>query len=160
MSLLIVGKKANGGVRPIAISESFYKLTTMYAISLVKDALPGVFEPIQFGVGAPGGPERAAHILQAGLESDPESILLKCDIRNAFNERKRAGILAELYKVDVLKPLWSLSYFAYKQSSPLLILRNGVYVDAISCQRREFAPALSAILFRVLCAPQSKEENP
>ena len=54
-SLIIAGAKDNGGVRPIAISESFYKLSTMYAISLIADKRPGIFEPIQFGVGATRG---------------------------------------------------------------------------------------------------------
>jgi hypothetical protein len=60
--------KANNGVRPIAISESFYKLATMYAMSLITNTLPMLFEPLQLGVGAVGGTERAVHILQAGLE--------------------------------------------------------------------------------------------
>ena len=119
-SLLIAGAKPNGGVRPIAVSEAFYKLSTMYAISLVGDALPTIFEPIQFGVGAPGGPERAAHIIQAGLESmGPNTILLKCDIQNAFNQRKRSDILSELFKTPSLKPLYRLAHWAYRQSSPL-----------------------------------------
>ena len=109
-SLLIPASKSGGGVRPIAISESFYKLATMYSISLVRDRLPAIFEPIQLGVGAPGGPERAAHLLQAALETmGSRSIALKCDMKNAFNERKREDIISELYKVDSLQPLWRLA---------------------------------------------------
>ena len=121
-SLLIPGAKAGGGVRPIAISESFYKLSTIYAISLVRDSLPGLFEPIQLGVGAKGGSERALHLIQAGLETmSADSILLKCDIRNAVNERKRDQILKELYRTAVLRPLWRLSHWAYKDVSELLV---------------------------------------
>ena len=88
-------------------------------ISLIKDSLPSIFEPIQFGVGVPGGPERAVHIIQAGLECmGTDTILLKCDIRNAFNERKRSDILSELFKIPSLKPLWRLSHWAYKQRPP------------------------------------------
>ena len=56
--LLIPGQKASGGVRPIAISECFYKLATMYAVSLVSGSFPDIFEPVQLGVGAIGGSER------------------------------------------------------------------------------------------------------
>ena len=87
-SLLIPGAKDDGGVRPIAISECFYKLASMYAMALVRDSLPAIFEPIQLGVGAKGG-GRALHVLHAGLETmEPDAVLLKCDLKNAFNERK------------------------------------------------------------------------
>ena len=68
-SLLIPGTKDDGGVRPIAISECFYKLASMYAMALVRDSLPAIFEPMQLGVGAKGGAGRALHVLQAGLET-------------------------------------------------------------------------------------------
>jgi Reverse transcriptase (RNA-dependent DNA polymerase) len=127
-SLLIARAKASGGVRPIAISESFYKLATMYAVSLVKTALPAIFEPIQFGVGAPGGHERAVHLVQAGLETmGDDAILVKCDIRNAFNSRHRSQVLEELFRIDALKPIWSIAFFAYKQSSALLIMEHGMH---------------------------------
>ena len=86
-SLLIPGAKDDGGVRPIAISECFYKLASMYAMALVRDSLPAIFEPIQLGVGAKGGAGRALHVLQAGLETmGPDTILLKCDIKNASGD--------------------------------------------------------------------------
>src|SRR3954465_10389398 len=86
----------DGGVRPVAVSECFYKLASMYSLGSVRESFPELFEPIQLGVGCPGGSERAVHVLRAGLEIFGEdSIVLKCDLRNAFNERKRDQILAE-----------------------------------------------------------------
>jgi len=64
-SLLIPVGKANGGVRPVAVSECFYKLATMYALASVRHTFPSLFEPIQLGVGSPGGPEHAVHVLYA-----------------------------------------------------------------------------------------------
>ena len=51
-SRLIPLHKSGGRVRPIAVNETFYKLATLYAMSLVKPKFPGIFEPIQLGVGA------------------------------------------------------------------------------------------------------------
>jgi hypothetical protein len=77
-SRLIPLGKEGGGVRPIAINETFYKLATHYVLSLVKPILPDIFEPIQLGIGARGGAERAVHLVQTALETmGDETVLLK-----------------------------------------------------------------------------------
>ena len=131
-SLLIPLAKEGGGVRPIAISESFYKLATMYVMSGVKKELGQILEPLQLGVGAKGGPERAVHLVQAGLESmGPQAILLKTDMKNAFNSRRRDQMLSVLFQHDSLKPIWRLAHWAYKDSSDLLVFDKGVYKATI-----------------------------
>ena len=127
-SLLIPVGKANGGVRPVAVSECFYKLATMYALASVRHTFLSLFEPIQLGVGSPGGPERAVHVLRAGVELfGDESIVMKCDVRNAFNERKREQILATLYRNDSLRPIWRIANWAYGSPSDLLVLDRGSF---------------------------------
>ena len=125
-SILIPVSKPGGGVRPIAVSEVFYRLASLYALDLVRDVLPNIFEPIQLGVGSVGGSERAIHLLQAGLATmGPETVILKCDFKNAFNERKREQILSTLFDENSLRPLWRLSHWSYKAPSELLVLDNG-----------------------------------
>ena len=103
----------------------FYRLASIYALDLVRDALPKIFEPIQLGVGSTGGSERAVHLLQAGLATmGPDVVVLKCDFQNAFNERKREQILSALFNQDSLQPLWRLSHWAYRAPSELLVLDN------------------------------------
>ena len=146
-SLLIAAEKEGGGVRPIAVNE--VKLATMYAMNMVKAKLPSIFEPVQLGVGASGGSARAVQLIQAGLESmGPKTILLKCDIRNAFNSRKREQILAELFKQEDLKPIWRLAHWAYKDISSLLVFDNGQYRCTIdSAQGVKQGDCLGAGLF-------------
>jgi len=135
-SLLIPVNKSGGGIRPIAVSEVFYRLACIYALELVRDVLPDVFEPIQLGVGSVGGSERAVHLLQAGLATmGPDAVVLKCDFQNAFNERKREQILHELFSQDRLRPLWRLSHWAYKAPSELLVLDNGNICTSISSEQ-------------------------
>jgi len=147
--LLIPVRKDDGGVRPIAISECFYKLATMYAVNLVSADLPAIFEPIQLGVGAVGGPERAVHIIQSGLETmGADAVLLKCDIKNAFNERKREQILSELFRTETLQPLWRLAHWAYKAPSSMLVFEHGQYRTTImSCQGVKQGDCLGSLLF-------------
>ena len=42
-SILIPVSKPGGGIRPIAVSEVFYRLTSLYALHLVRDLLPKIF---------------------------------------------------------------------------------------------------------------------
>jgi len=59
-STLIAGSKKDAtSVRPIAMGEAFLKLAGHYALSLVKDNLPEVLEPVQLAHSS-GGPEKAA----------------------------------------------------------------------------------------------------
>jgi len=60
--------KSEGGIRPIAVGEVWYKLAASYVMDSVRDSFPALFEPIQMGVGCPGGAEKAANVLRAGLE--------------------------------------------------------------------------------------------
>ena len=62
--LCAVGKPS-GGSRPIAMGEAFYKLSCLYALSLVGPTRTcKALGPIQFAV-SPGGPESALHVLQS-----------------------------------------------------------------------------------------------
>jgi len=128
--------KGDGGIRPIAVGEVWYKLAASYVMDSVRDSFPALFEPIQMGVGCPGGAEKAANVLRAGLEIyGNESILLKCDIRNAFNERKRDQILQELFRHDELRPMWKLAHWSYSTPSPLLVMDHGNYCTTIRSEQ-------------------------
>ena len=54
------------------------------------------FAPIQHGVATEGGAELLAHHLQLLLESHPEWIALKTDVRNAFNGISRDHMLCRV----------------------------------------------------------------
>ena len=62
----------------------------------------------------------------------PETVLLKCDIKNAFNECKRDFILNALFRQDNLRPLWRIAHWAYGQPSSLLVVDRGQFVGEIS----------------------------
>lgn len=61
-------------------------------------------------------------------------MILKTDFRNAFDERRRADILNELFNRDSLRPLWRICHWAYK--APLLIVK--VLYVLPSCPRKVY----------------------
>ena len=84
----------------------------------------------------------------------PEAVLLKCDLKNAFNERKREHILAELYKVQSLQPIWRIAQWAYKDVSELLLFDHGRYCETIlSAEGVKQGDCLGSLLFAVSMQP-------
>jgi hypothetical protein len=128
---IVAGNKGDGGYRPIAMGEVFYKLAGLYSLELVSPHFSPIFEPLQFALSR-GGSARALHILQSAIESGgPGVVALKLDFRNAFNSLKRSVILASLFTNNLLRPLYRLSHWAYKAPSTLLSSFNGTISDPI-----------------------------
>ena len=103
---LHAGKKADGGVRPIAVGETLRRLVGKCCVgdSSIKDAVKQLLEPRQLGVGTRGGAEvltRAATTIVQEHGHDPVMALLQIDSTNAFNPISRDKILLE---VDALLP--------------------------------------------------------
>ena len=97
-SRLVAIAKKDGGVRPIAVGELFYRLIAK--IILRKDFQPSSLATFQLGVQSPGGVEPAIHLLQevvAGKISG-YNYVTALDFKNAFNSVDRlalsTGILA------------------------------------------------------------------
>jgi hypothetical protein len=71
-----------------------------------------------------------------------ETILLKTEIRNAFNSRCRDQMMKVLFEHPELAPIWRMAYWAYKHSSSLLVFENGQYKTTITS-----AQELSRVMF-------------
>ncbi len=149
-SSLLPARKGKDGVRPLAMREAFYKLAGHYCLSLVSDDLPPLFEPLQLAFSR-GGTERAAHLLQARLElGGPDTVLIKTDVRNAFNEIHRSHFMSKLFTKPVLSPVWRLAYWAYSQPSSLFLIDQGKLVDTLlSRDGVQQGDVLSCMLYAV-----------
>ena len=134
----------------LSLGEAFYKLTGHYGLYLVNAKLIHLLEPIQLAH-SPGGPERAAHLLQSRLElGTPGSILLKADFENAFNKLHRSVMLRELFARKDLNTLWRLAHCVYGSPSTLLLLDCGVVHGSLLSQEGvRHACVLAAALFSV-----------
>ena len=86
-------------VRPIAVGETLCHLTGKCLCAAVKCKAAEFFHPHQFGVACPFGTEKIAHGLRRCVEEhwyDTEFVVLKVDLKNAFNLVSRQALLIEV----------------------------------------------------------------
>ena len=104
-----------------------------------------------FSCPAQGGPRSACSSICDAWSS---SIALKTDFKNAFNTRKRSGILSTLFKHSQLGPIWRLSHWAYRSPSTLLGSYQGIISDPIlSAEGVKQGDVLSSFLFSLSVHP-------
>src|SRR6185437_14305045 len=124
-SRLIGLAKVSGGLRPIAIGDSFYRLAALYVLKQCETE--SIFQhSVQYGVGTKGGAERAVHVIRAELDHAPpntDPILITIDIENAFNSRPRSDIARSVFDQtlrDRVGHMWRMFHWAYSSTSALL----------------------------------------
>eukprot|EP00731_Ephydatia_muelleri_P024145 Em0016g416a len=85
-------------IRPIAVGETLRRLTGKCLCAVIKDKASELFHPLQFGVACSAGSEKIIHGLRKCIEDhwdDEDFVVLKVDMRNAFNLVSRQAILDE-----------------------------------------------------------------
>ena len=85
-------------IRPIAVGETIRRLTGKCMCALVKDKASEFFQPLQLGVACHAGAEKVAHALRRCIDEhwmDKDFVVLKVDMRNAFNIVSRQAVLDE-----------------------------------------------------------------
>lgn len=89
-------KKKDGGIRPIAVGCTYRRLTAKICCKAVAATLQDYFQPTQLGFGSKGGCEAAVHSLRTFLHLRRGEVLLKVDIKNAFNSVDRGAMLIQV----------------------------------------------------------------
>ena len=118
---LIAARKKSEGVRPIALSEVFVRLASLYCLRLLPvSILSSSFAPLQLGIGSSNGVELAIHRIQDHIERYPDHTLLSLDYVNGFNSMFRHVMLQRLYAQSGMDVLWRLADFCYGAPSQLL----------------------------------------
>ena len=85
-------------IRPIAVGETLRRLMGKCLCAVIKDKASELFHPLQFGVACSAGSEKIIHGLRKCIEDhwdDEDFVVLKVDMRNAFNLVSRQAILDE-----------------------------------------------------------------
>nr|XP_031857099.1 uncharacterized protein CI109_007545 [Kwoniella shandongensis]KAA5524170.1 hypothetical protein CI109_007545 [Kwoniella shandongensis] len=139
--------KPDGGVRPIAVGEMFYRLA-MKAI-FTSNFDPDTLSANQFGVGSKGGVETAIHAVQKTIDRHPAfkrfRFLTSLDASNAFNALYRHLLAAAIRKhaPSFLKAVtWS-----YGTPSQLLVHSNSTTVEIESSEGVKQGDPLGPLLF-------------
>lgn len=90
--------KKDGGIRPIAIGSTYRRLTAKLGCHAVREDMAAYLQPRQLGFGTGLGCEAAIHATRA-YAMDPKNadcVIIKLDIKNAFNSVERDVLLNEV----------------------------------------------------------------
>lgn len=98
---LTASQKKCGGIRPIAVGNTWRRISAKIPCRKVASVLSNLFLPHQLGVGMKNGAEAAAHETRIYYTSKHSSIrvfikMIKIDIKNAFNELRRDAFLLKV----------------------------------------------------------------
>jgi len=108
---LMALEKKSGGIRPIAIGYTWRRIAAKCANAHATAVLAGYLQPLQLGVGTPGGCEAAVHATRRFVESMPAGhCVVKLDFSNAFNSLHRDAKLAALKQIAGIYKFCLLSY--------------------------------------------------
>ena len=137
-------EKKGGGVRPIAVGNTFRRLATKIGARRLSSALGRELQPVQLGVSCKGGCEAAAHAARRYLrDCDHKRVLLKVDMRNAFNCLRRDSFLSVARSRAA--GLYGLLWQAYSEPSSLFFGKDVLKSETGIQQGDPFGPALFAL---------------
>ena len=108
---LIALKKPDGGLRPIAVGNTFRQLSAKCAGYHVFESRQTRYGNRQIGVGTKRGAELASHNFRSLIESPQpkENVILKIDFENAFNSINLQFMLEKVFEKDLTyKSIWQI----------------------------------------------------
>ncbi|XP_063617938.1 uncharacterized protein LOC134790882 [Cydia splendana] len=140
---LIALTKKDGGVRPIAVGSTLRRLASKIAVRYIISKLKPLFEPVQLGFGIKGGCEAAVHALRTYLSNSPCDVLVKIDVRNAFNSVNRDTLLTEIK--NNIPEIYNYLLHCYDDPTNL-IYRENVLSSEVGCQQGDpLGPAIFSL---------------
>lgn len=123
---LIALEKRSGDVRPIAVGYTWRRIAAKCANTFALSKLTDYFNPLQLGVGIPGGCEAAVHSTRRFIEGmQADDVVVKLDFRNAFNCLHRDTMLKAVF--EKVPELYRYCHQCYSQSSVLKFDHYSIY---------------------------------
>ena len=116
---LIALKKPDGGLRPIAIGNTFLRLSAKCAGYNVFESRQARYGNRQVGVSTKRGAELASHVFRCLIESpQPKgNVILKIDFENGFKSINRQFMIEKVF--ETYPEDYKYSHSAYSQPSSL-----------------------------------------
>jgi len=118
-------------LRPIAIGETALRAMLGEYIRSVRTPLATALAPQQVVCGVRGGISILIHGVQQLLIHRPTFVVVKLDLRNAFNAVSRAVMLRRLGRVEVMRRLLPVLHLIYGPETLLLVgqLLDDLFAD-------------------------------
>ena len=144
-------------VRPVGIGDCFRRAVCSAAAAQCKEAAAEYLSPQQVAVGVPGGISVLVHAVRLALEANPGQVVVKCDLKNAFNEVQRATMIDRVLHSPV-KAIAPLLHALYKHSTHIYINKNGGRLrggaEGDSQEGAQQGCALAAMAFCIAIHPE------
>jgi len=156
---LVVVQKKSGGIRPIAIGNTWRRLAAKAILAKISTSLTQYLSPTQLGVGVQGGAEAAAHAARINYNHQHTSakVMLKVDFFNAFNQLRRDSLLQEV-KQHVPSVYHFISQ-SYQADSDLFFGSKNIKSQLGVQQGDPLGPALFALTIHPLATSIDTELN-
>jgi Reverse transcriptase (RNA-dependent DNA polymerase) len=139
--------KKDGGIRPIAVSNTLRRMILKAACKAVTATMAFYFLPVQIGFGVPTATEAAVHAARAYAASiQSREGVLKLDFKNAFSMVKRHNMFQIVR--EQLPELYLFVHMCYSSASLLnfgellLISEEGVQQHSDLCYSLKLASSM------------------
>jgi hypothetical protein len=143
--------KPDGGVRPIAMGDTFLKVASCVAVQTCAEQLKSFFGVYQAGILNASGSQGIVHLVRAHFDGERDASkpihAATIDLKNAFNSVQRQAIWDVLLtdnRFDKLRPLFAVEYATPSQ---LLVLDDGVVRHVESTRGTRQGSVLGPIFF-------------
>ena len=146
-------RKKDGGIRPIAVGTTYRRMAAKICCKFYSEDVSEKFQPLQLGYGSKGGCEAAVHALSTYLNYGNGDVILKVDIKNAFNSVNRDTLLAEAKKE--IPQIFSFLWQCYRHPTKLLY-RDNLLESAVGCQQGD---PLGPVIFSLAINPIIRQLN-
>ncbi|XP_072937198.1 uncharacterized protein [Epargyreus clarus] len=150
-------KKKDGGIRPIAVGCTFRRLASKVCCKHIGSTITEKCSPIQLGFGSKGGCEAAVHATRTFLLNKGGEVLLKLDVKNAFNSVDRGPLLREIKNnvPFIYKYIWQ----CYSSPSKLMY-RNHSISSSVGCQQGDpLGPAIFSLAIHPIISRLNSKLN-
>jgi hypothetical protein len=150
-------KKKDGGIRPIAVGFTLRRICSKICCKHIFPSLTKKFQPSQLGFGSKGGCEAAVHAARAFVNDDSCEVLLKVDVKNAFNSVDRGALLTQVSDATplIFKYLWQ----CYHQPTHLLF-KDHRLSSAVGCQQGDpLGPAIFSLAIHPVISSLNSKFN-